>query len=131
MEKSFLFDVASKIYIATDTSIVEMQTYELCCDMIDVSTDISSIYGYWIEYTLKDCFFFSNNHQASGFDLNTSAVIVLRTRQIIFMRQINTYLALVCVIKEENFEKQGLIDFNFDVFKKVNSPFRIYIMLFI
>jgi Ras-related GTP-binding protein C/D len=36
------------------------------------------------------------------------------------MRQINTYLALVCVIKEENFEKQGLIDFNFDVFKKVN-----------
>lgn len=34
------------------------------------------------------------------------------------MRQINTYLALVCVIKQENYEKQGLIDFNFDVFKK-------------
>lgn len=29
------------------------------------------------------------------------------------------YLALVCVIKEDNFEKQGLIDFNFLIFKKV------------
>jgi hypothetical protein len=35
------------------------------------------------------------------------------------MNQINMYLALVCVIKEENYEKQGLIEFNFDVFKKV------------
>ena len=31
LEKAFLFDVASKIYIATDTTAVDMQTYELCC----------------------------------------------------------------------------------------------------
>lgn len=37
------------------------------------------------------------------------------------MRQINIYLALVCVIKEENYEKQGLIDFNFNVFKQVSD----------
>lgn len=45
VEKTFLFDVASKIYIATDSSPVDMATYELCCDMIDVTIDISSIYG--------------------------------------------------------------------------------------
>lgn len=45
VEKSFLFDVASKIYIATDAQPVDMATYELCCDMLDVSTDLSSIYG--------------------------------------------------------------------------------------
>ncbi|KHJ85738.1 Gtr1/RagA G protein region [Oesophagostomum dentatum] len=45
VEKSFLFDVASKIYIATDTTPVEMAAYELCCDMIDVTIDISGIYG--------------------------------------------------------------------------------------
>lgn len=45
-EKAFLFDVFSKIYIATDSSPVDMQSYELCCDMIDVVIDVSSIYGY-------------------------------------------------------------------------------------
>lgn len=45
IEKAFLFDVVSKIYIATDSMPVDMQTYELCCDMIDVVIDISCIYG--------------------------------------------------------------------------------------
>lgn len=44
IEKAFLFDVVSKIYIATDCSPVDMQSYELCCDMIDVVIDLSSIY---------------------------------------------------------------------------------------
>lgn len=45
MEKAFLVDVASKIYVATDSSFVDMQTYELASDMIDVVIDISCIYG--------------------------------------------------------------------------------------
>lgn len=45
MEKSFLFDVVSKIYIATDSNPVDMQSYELCSDMIDVVIDVSCIYG--------------------------------------------------------------------------------------
>ena len=35
----------SKIYIATDSSPVDMQSYELCCDMIDLVIDVSCIYG--------------------------------------------------------------------------------------
>ena len=45
MEKSFLFDVVSKIYVATDSNPVDMQSYELCSDMIDVVIDVSCIYG--------------------------------------------------------------------------------------
>ncbi len=45
MEKAFLFDVVSKIYVATDSNPVDMQTYELCSDMIDVVIDVSCIYG--------------------------------------------------------------------------------------
>lgn len=45
IEKAFLFDVVSKIYIATDSTPVDMQSYELCCDMIDVVIDVSCIYG--------------------------------------------------------------------------------------
>jgi len=46
MEKAFLFDIVSKIYVATDSNPVDMQTYELCSDMIDVVIDVSCIYGY-------------------------------------------------------------------------------------
>jgi len=45
MEKAFLIDVVSKIYLPTDSSPVDMQTYELCSDMIDVVVDVSCIYG--------------------------------------------------------------------------------------
>ena len=46
LDKAFLFDVVSKIYIATDSSPVDNTTYELCSDMIDVVIDVSCIYGY-------------------------------------------------------------------------------------
>lgn len=45
MEKAYLFDVASKLYISTDSSLVDMQSVELCSDMIDVVLDVSGIYG--------------------------------------------------------------------------------------
>jgi Ras-related GTP-binding protein C/D len=45
LEKAFLIDVVSKLYIASDSSPVDMQVYELCADMIDVAVDISCIYG--------------------------------------------------------------------------------------
>lgn len=53
IEKAFLFDVVSKIYIATDSSLVDMQAYELCCDMIDVVIDVSCIYG-WVCGTVQE-----------------------------------------------------------------------------
>ena len=34
-----------KVYVATDSSPVDMQSYELCADMIDAVIDVSSIYG--------------------------------------------------------------------------------------
>lgn len=45
IEKAFLFDVVSKIYLATDSGPVDVQSFELCSDMIDVVIDVSCIYG--------------------------------------------------------------------------------------
>lgn len=87
--------------------------------------------GHFLHLRVRRCSWFQscrNSNRADGFDPNSSAVITLKTKQVIFLRQINMYLALVCVVKEENYEKQGLIDHNFDVFKGVspnprpNSP---------
>ena len=77
--------------------------------MIDVAVDISSIYGQRSDQV----------RAMGGFDKDASAVITLKSRQILFLRQLNRYLALVGIIREENYERQqGLLDFNFNVFKQ-------------
>jgi len=106
IEKAFLFDVVSKIYIATDSSPVDMQSYELCCDMIDVVLDISCIYG------LHD------EGDGSAFDNQSSSIIKLNNCTILYLREVNKFLALVCILREDNFDRQGLIDYNFHCFRQ-------------
>ncbi len=113
IEKAFLFDVVSKIYIATDSAPVDMQSYELCCDLIDVSIDISCIYGI---------------HEEGGGACETdqTAVIKLNNNTVCYLREVNRFLALVCILREENFTKHGLIDYNFHHFRRaIHEIFQI------
>jgi len=109
VEKAFLFDVQSKIYIATDGSPVDIQSYELACEMIDCVVDISNLYG-------------TKENAESSFDSNSASIIKLNNNNnnntILYLRQVNTYLALVAIIRGDNFNKQGVIDFNFACFKE-------------
>jgi len=105
IEKAFLFDVVSKIYIATDSSPVDMQSYELCCDMIDVVIDISCIYG------------MREDGELNAYDNESASVIRLNNSTVLYLREVNRYLALVCILREDNFERHGLIDYNFHRFK--------------
>ncbi|GAB6019204.1 hypothetical protein CHUAL_000818 [Chamberlinius hualienensis] len=95
IEKAFLFDVVSKIYIATDSSPVDMQSYELCCDMIDVVLDISCIYGLH-----GDC-------DGMAFDNQSSSLIKLNNCTILYLKEVNKFLALICILREDNFDRQG------------------------
>ncbi|KAF4523693.1 hypothetical protein B566_EDAN006064 [Ephemera danica] len=104
IEKAFLYDVVSKIYIATDSSPVDMQSYELCCDMIDV---LSHTYEMLREDT-----------EAAAFDSESSSIIKLNNGTILYLREVNKFLALVCILREDNFDRQGTIDYNFLCFKQ-------------
>ncbi|XP_027259222.1 ras-related GTP-binding protein D isoform X2 [Cricetulus griseus] len=106
IEKAFLFDVVSKIYIATDSTPVDMQTYELCCDMIDVVIDISCIYG------LKE------DGAGAPYDKESTAIIKLNNTTVLYLKEVTKFLALVCFVREESFERKGLIDYNFHCFRK-------------
>ncbi|XP_054755630.1 ras-related GTP-binding protein C-like isoform X1 [Lytechinus pictus] len=106
IEKAFLFDVVSKIYIATDSSPVDMQSYELCCDMIDVVIDVSCIYG-----SLE------REDDGSAYDSESSSIIKLNNSTVLYLKEVNKFLALVCLLREDNFDRQGLIDYNFLCFK--------------
>lgn len=113
-EKAFLFDVVSKIYIATDSSPVDMQSYELCCDMIDLIMGVSCIYG------------LPEETDVAAFDDESASVIRLNNSTVLYMREINKVLALVCILREENFTKPGMIDFNFLVLREcVDKVFEV------
>lgn len=45
MEKAFVFDIISKLYIATDSAPVDISNFAISSEMIDVFIDISYIYG--------------------------------------------------------------------------------------
>lgn len=124
IEKAFLFDVVSKIYIATDSSLVDMQAYELCCDMIDVVIDVSCIYG-WVGGVVQAprhchvtvmslschlCLPVCRLREGDGgtaYDTQSSSVIRLNNSTVLYLREVNKYLALVCLLREDSFEKQG------------------------
>ncbi|KAF9896192.1 hypothetical protein BX616_007956, partial [Lobosporangium transversale] len=172
IEKAFLFDVISKIYIATDSSPVDSQSYEICSDMIDVIIDISSIYGRaaigaksqgyledqhdahddWTQqqdghndYESSNGRQGNNHQQISGNDSSSQAVASISSRAgslnnqptqqtsgnheafsvikmgngtVLYLREVNKYLALICLLRAETFEKQGLIDYNVQCFKE-------------
>merc|ERR1719244_2295934 len=106
IEKAFLFDVVSKIYVATDYSPVDMQSYELCCDMIDVVIDVSCIYG------------LGDEMESSAFDEQSASVIKLNNSTVLFLKEVNKVLALVCILREENYQHNGLIQYNFKCFRE-------------
>ncbi|CEP01498.1 unnamed protein product (mitochondrion) [Plasmodiophora brassicae] len=122
IEKAFLFDVISKIYICTDSNPVDMQTYELCSDMIDVVVDISCIYGVpsgvvpanagkGSEKLATDC----------AFDSASTSTIKLSNGHVLVLREVGKYLALVCLMREKSFDKAALVEFNINCFKTALS----------
>ncbi|KAE8163855.1 Gtr1/RagA G protein conserved region-domain-containing protein [Aspergillus tamarii] len=108
-EKTYLFDVLSKIYIASDTRPVDMSCYEMCSDYIDVIVDISELYS-WDHPDRKPKG--EQNQEAESH-------VVLHDETMIHLMEMNKYLCLVSVIRNpEAKEKKGLIDMNCRTFQE-------------
>ena len=110
IQKAFLFDVIAKIYIATDSSPVNMKHYEICSELIDVLIDVTCIYGY-------------DEKDGSKFDKKSSSIIRLAHENnqeniVLYLREVDTCLALVCLINQTEIHKHHLIDYNIDRFKE-------------
>ncbi|PWY89986.1 GTP-binding protein GTR2 [Aspergillus heteromorphus CBS 117.55] len=108
-EKTYLFDVLSKIYIASDTRPVDMSCYEMCSDYIDVIVDISELYS-WDHPDRKPKG--DQNQEAESH-------VVLHDETMIHLMEMNKYLCLVSVIRNpESKDKKGLIDMNCRTFQE-------------
>lgn len=131
IEKAFLFDVNSKIYIATDSSPVDMQSYELCSAMIDVVIQTSEIYGRespagaaalsTVQPGTDGGATATAPADGSGgggaYDEKSFSVIKLSNGLVLCLREVDRYVGLVVMLREENFDKLGLLEYNFGVFK--------------
>ena len=116
-EKAFLFDVVSKIYVATDSNPVDMSTYELCSDMIDVVIDVSCIYGVKQPQIARGQSQSSSNADAVAYDTDSASVIRLSSDFVLYLREVNKFLALVTLMRTSSYEAAGLIEYNFQIFK--------------
>lgn len=109
IDKSYLVDVVTKLYIATDSNPVDVHTYELCSDLVDVVVDVSYIYGTSVTDT---------GNISVPYDDQSTAAIRLNNGMVLYLREVSHYLALVCVLREDCFAKRSLLDFNILQFKK-------------
>jgi Ras-related GTP-binding protein C/D len=82
MEKAYLFDVLSKIYIASDTRPVDMACYEMCLDYIDVIVDISELYSWEHSYRKP------LGPQVTMAESN----IILHDKTMIYLMEMNKYV---------------------------------------
>lgn len=115
-EKAYLFDVLSKIYIATDSSPMDMSSYEICSDYIDVIVDISEVYGWErpLDYIqrLEGAPWNQKLEDQVGCNDAESTMVLVEGKRPIMLREVNKYLALVAILKEGCYEKMPQITMN-------------------
>ncbi|KAJ4859885.1 gtr1/RagA G protein conserved region domain-containing protein [Trichoderma breve] len=100
-EKAYLFDVLSKIYIATDTATADMASYEICSDYIDVIIDITEIYGTW------------QRSDEGRKRLEAESCLVLHdSHKPIMLREVDRYLALVAIMTDDSYDRMPLVNMN-------------------
>ena len=53
-------------------------------------------------YRMKD------DIESETFDSQSSSIIKLNNSTILYLREVNRYLAVVCILREDSFDKQGI-----------------------
>lgn len=118
-EKVYLFDVLTKIYIATDSTPVDMPSYEICSDFIDVIVDISEVYGWERsqEYVarLEGTPFNKPLSEQQGCTVAESCIVLSDQKRPVLLREVDKYLALVAIMKEGTHGKMPMVTFNVEV----------------
>lgn len=114
IEKAFLFDINSKIYVSTDSSPVDIQMYEVCAEFVDVTIDLFDLYksSQQVDKSGKAV-------QARPRELKN--VSQLGNGVILYLRQMIRGLALVAVIRPNGSDMESCLtvaDYNVDIFKK-------------
>ncbi|KAH8909969.1 hypothetical protein BR93DRAFT_443047 [Coniochaeta sp. PMI_546] len=130
-DKAYLFDVNTKIYIATDSSPEDVASYEICSDYVDVIIDFTEVYGSWERSPsrrerLEQAPWPKKLDDQIGCDLAESGMVLSDAQRPIMLREVDRFLALVAIMKEGSYDKIPLINLNVDeVVKGLTEFFEI------
>lgn len=123
IEKVFLFDVNSKIYVATDSSPVDIQTYEVCAEFIDITIDLDNLYindadtNGDVNGSKREVL----NKSSSSKNKEIKSISYLNNGSILYLKQMIRGLALVGLINNSDNQEFNnnltLIDYNVNLFK--------------
>ena len=128
-EKAYLFDVNTKIYIATDsTGPEDMASYEICSDFVDVIIDFTEVYGSWPRSRewrarLEGAPWHQPLEEQVACEWAESGMVLADARRPIMLREVDRFLALVAIMKEGSYEKMPQINMNMDVVVKGLTEF--------
>lgn len=115
IEKCFLFDINSKIYVSTDSSPVDIVTYETCAEFVDVTIDLHDLYKIQGK---EDALAGSTGNKPPP---EVKGVSALNNGVVIYLRQMIRGLALVALIRPDDTDIEScltVVDYNVDIFKK-------------
>ncbi|KAH8156581.1 hypothetical protein CIB48_g11664 [Xylaria polymorpha] len=118
--KAYLFDVTSKIYIATDSAPADMTSYEICSDYIDVIIDVTEVYGSWgrsdkYREGLEGPPWSQKLEDQAASNWAESSMVLSDGNKPIILREVDKYLALVAIMKEDSYDKMPLVNLNVEV----------------
>ncbi|KAF2222632.1 ras-related GTP-binding protein-like protein C [Elsinoe ampelina] len=116
IQKAYLFDTPSRIYLASDTSPADTNSYEVCSDLIDVVVDIGELYS-WDRASEPS--YIEEEKTDFGNEACESLVSMERRGQpYLYLREIDQFLALVCIMGDDNpMERKAIIDYNVNIFR--------------
>ncbi|KAK0621323.1 Gtr1/RagA G protein conserved region-domain-containing protein [Bombardia bombarda] len=127
-EKAYLFDVTTKIYIATDSTPEDMASYEICSDYLDVIIDFTQVYGNWQRSPdwrkhLEQAPWMQPLEDQVACERAESGMVLSDAQRPIMLREVDRFLALVAIMKEGSYEKMPQINMNVDVVVKGLTEF--------
>ncbi len=127
-EKAYLFDVNTKIYIATDSTPEDMASYEICSDYVDVVIDFTEVYGSWPRTEqwrdrLEQEPWRQPLENQVACEWAESGMVLFDAQRPIMLREVDRFLALVAIMKEGSYDKMPQINMNVDVVVKGLTEF--------
>nr|OQO20693.1 hypothetical protein B0A51_10644 [Rachicladosporium sp. CCFEE 5018] len=109
MQKAYLFDTASKLYVATDSGPAVLKDYEVCADYVDLIVDIKALYGWQSEAKGR------RESDGNGEESIGESVVTFEKsgEAYVYAREITEHLSLICIMgKGSTPDKRVLIDYN-------------------
>jgi len=109
MTKAYLFDILSKIYVASDTRPVDSDIYEICANYIDLTVDFTDLYNY-----PRDSMKILGEQMEE-----VESSMTFEDGTMVYLKEMNKHLCLVTVIKNKDAkDKKGMIDYNVHIFQE-------------